>query len=66
MKYFNVEDETLLEKIKRVTKLTDANIFIVDGNYEVYYNSIDCPSKASNDAELDRILDALMLLYSSK
>lgn len=53
---------SLLEKLKQLTIDTTTNIFISNGQYEVYFDAFSNPAKASSDEELEKIVDAILTL----
>jgi len=62
---WEITEETkpsLLEKLKQLTIDTSTNVFIVNGQYEVYFDEFSNPAKASSEEELEKIIDAILLL----
>lgn len=54
--------ETLLEAIKSFTQNTSSTVFMVDGEYEVYWRDTSTPFKAATDAEMWKLIEAVEML----
>lgn len=57
--------DPFLSRIKAFTEATNSSVFIHDGIYEVYYNGVDAPAKAETDDGLEKLMDAVVVLYEA-
>ena len=59
---WTVMHNTLLDKIKAFTLSTNASVFINNGTYEIYYDDIDTPAKATTDEQMEALMKAFVLI----
>ena len=58
-------EASLISRIKAFTEVTNSSVFIHDGFYEVYYNGVDAPAKAETDEDLEKLMNAVVVLYEA-